>query len=87
MDRAFEGFGMLANLTEDTPDFWGVMDPVLTPDALPILPGDTLQPPIPFESGYLPTRSGSSVPPFESSLFPSTQELEEPISLSDLATL
>lgn len=79
---------MLANLTEDIPDFWGVMDPTLTPDALPILPGDTPHLPTPFESGYLPTGNGSSVPSaFESSLFSSINELEEPIPLSDLAVL
>ncbi|KAE8352203.1 hypothetical protein BDV28DRAFT_149238 [Aspergillus coremiiformis] len=88
MDRVFGGFDMLANLTEDIPDFWGLMDPALTPDALPILPGDTPQLPTPFESDYLSTGNGSSVPPgFESSLFRSTHELEEPISLSDLAVL
>ncbi|GMF85456.1 unnamed protein product [Aspergillus oryzae] len=88
MGRAFEGFDMLANLTEDIPDFWGVMDPALTPDALPILPGDTPHLPTPFESGYLTTGSGGSVAPaFESSLFASTHGLEEPISPSDLAAL
>ncbi|KAJ6153420.1 hypothetical protein N7497_007739 [Penicillium chrysogenum] len=87
IDRAFEGLDMLANLTEDIPDFWGVMDPALTPDALPLLPGDTPQLPTPFDTGYLHTANSNLVPPtFENSLF-STHELEEPISPSDLAVL
>ena len=89
MDRAFEGLDMLANLTEDIPDFWGVMDPVLAPDALStILAGDsTTQLPTPFDGGYPPAGNGSSVSPAFETLFPSTQDLEEPIPLSDLASL
>lgn len=87
IDRAFEGLDMLANLTEDIPDFWGVMDPDMMPDALPLLPGDTPRLPNPFDTVYLHTVNGNSVPPtFENSLF-STHELEEQISLSDLAAL
>lgn len=87
MDRAFEGLDMLANLTEDIPDFWGVMDPALTPDALLPLPGDTPQLQTPFHTGYLDTANdNSAIPTFETSLF-STHELEEPISPSELAAL
>jgi hypothetical protein len=89
MDRAFEGLDMLANLTEDIPDFWGAMDPVLAPDALSTtLAGDsTTQLPTPFDGGYPPAGNGSSVSPAFETLFPSTQDLEEPIPLSDLASL
>lgn len=89
MDRAFEGLDSLANLTEDIPDFWGVMDSVLTPDALStVLAGDSTQLPTPFDGGYPPAASGSSVSPaFETPLFPSAHELEEPVPLSDLASL
>ncbi|KAG2416220.1 hypothetical protein HFD88_007413 [Aspergillus terreus] len=83
MDRTFEGLDMLANLTEDIPDFWGAVDPVLAPDALStILAGDsTTQLPTPFDGGYPPAGNGSSVTPAFESFFPSTQDLEEPISL------
>ncbi|KAJ6172831.1 hypothetical protein N7470_001898 [Penicillium chermesinum] len=90
MDRAFEGLGMLANLTEDIPDFWGVMDPLLAPDALStILTGDgTSRLPTPSGSGYPPAGNLSSVSPaFDSSIFATTHELEEPIPLADLADL
>ncbi|KAL5356461.1 hypothetical protein BJX96DRAFT_142846 [Aspergillus floccosus] len=89
MDRAFEGLDMLTNLTEDIPDFWGVMDPVLAPDGLSaILAGDSTQLPIAFDSSYHSTGNGSSVSPtFESSHFPSTRQAEETISRSDLASL
>ncbi|KAL4739543.1 hypothetical protein BDV11DRAFT_215168 [Aspergillus similis] len=89
MDRAFEGLDMLANLTEDIPDFWGVMDSVLAPDALStIFAGDSTQLPTPFDGGYPPAANSNLVSPsFEGSLFPSTHELEEPIPLSDLASL
>ncbi|KAL5044514.1 hypothetical protein BDW71DRAFT_215689 [Aspergillus fruticulosus] len=51
MDRAFEGLDMLADLTEDIPGFWGVMDSVLAPDAFPsVLAGDSTQLPTPFYS-------------------------------------
>ncbi|KAK4861979.1 hypothetical protein LT330_003117 [Penicillium expansum] len=86
-DRTFEGLDMLANLTEDIPDFWGVMDPALTPDALSLLSGDAPQLPTPFDTGYLHAASGNPVPPaFENSLF-STHDLEESISPSELAAL
>ncbi|PKY04375.1 hypothetical protein P168DRAFT_343864 [Aspergillus campestris IBT 28561] len=89
MDRGFEGLDMLANLTEDIPEFWGVIDSVLTPDALSTaLAGDSIQLPTPFDGGYPPAASGSSVSPaFESSLFPSTHEQEESVPPSDLASL
>lgn len=89
MDRAFEGLDMLANLTEDIPDFWGVIDPALglTPDALPLLSGDTPRLPTPFDTGYLHTADSHSMSStFEPSLF-STHELEEPISPPELAAL
>lgn len=88
MDRAFEGLDMLANLTEDIPDFWGVIDPALalTPDPLPLLSGDTSQLPTPFDTGYLHPANSNSVPQFDTSLF-STHELEEPISPSELTIL
>lgn len=72
MDRAFEGLDNLTNLTEDIPDFWGVMDmdPTLMSDALPLLLGDMPQLP----------------PPLENPIF-STHELEELISPTDLAAL
>lgn len=87
MNRAFEGMDMIANLTEDIPDFWGIMDLALTPDALPLLPSDTPRLPTPLDTGYLHTVNGTSIhPTFEHSLF-STHELEEPFSSSDLAAL
>ncbi|KAE8149558.1 hypothetical protein BDV25DRAFT_140670 [Aspergillus avenaceus] len=86
LDLAFEGFDMLANLTEDIPDFWGMMNPVMTPDALPILPSDGPQLENSLDSSYLPRGSGSAFPGYEGSLL-STHELEDPISPSDLAIL
>ncbi|KAL4982558.1 hypothetical protein BDW68DRAFT_170641 [Aspergillus falconensis] len=54
MDRAFEGLDMLADLTEDIPGFWGVINSVLAPDAFPsVLAGDSTQLPTPFYSGML----------------------------------
>lgn len=89
MDRAFEGLDMLANLTEDIPDFWGVMDSALALDELStVLADDSTQMPTPFDGGYPQAANGSSASPaFGSSIFPSTHELEEPIPLSDLAFL
>ncbi|KAF3402823.1 Asperfuranone cluster transcription factor afoA [Talaromyces pinophilus] len=89
MDRAFEGLGMLANLTEDIPDFWGVMDSVLAPDELStVLADDSTKMQTPFDGSYPPAANGSSVSPdFGSSISPSTHELEEPIRMSDLASL
>lgn len=89
VDRAFEGFDMLANLTEDIPDFWGVMDSALALDEpSTILAEDNTQMPIPFDGGYPPAANGNSASPaFGSPLFPSTHELEEPIPMSDLASL
>lgn len=88
MDRAFEGLDMLANLTEDIPDFWGVMDSVLAPEAFSsVLAGDSTQLPTPFDSGYAAANGSSVSPGFGGSLLPATPELEEPISLADLASL
>lgn len=90
MDRAFEGLDRLANLTEDIPDFWGVMDPLLAPDGFStILAGDGApRLPTPSDRGYVPAGNLSSASPaFDTSIFATTHELEEPIPLSDLAAL
>jgi hypothetical protein len=86
MDRGFEGFDLLTNLTEDIPDFWGTIDPSLTSDALPLHPIDTPPLPTPLGSNYLLT-GGTVASNFSDSLFSATPGADELVSFQDLAIL
>ncbi|CAI7658382.1 unnamed protein product [Penicillium glandicola] len=86
MDRGFEGFDLLTNLTEDIPGFWGTIDPSLTSEILPLPQEDTPTLPTPLGSSYLLT--GNSVSPnFNDTFFPSTPVLDELITPQDIAIL
>lgn len=86
MDRGFEGFDLLTNLTEDIPGFWGTIDPVLTSEFLPLPQEDTPPLATPLVGNYL-LEGNSMSPNFNDPFFPSTPVLDEFISPQDIAIL
>ncbi|KAJ5373770.1 hypothetical protein N7517_005776 [Penicillium concentricum] len=86
MDRGFEGFDLLTNLTEDIPGFGGTIDPALTSEIIPLPQEDNTPLPFPLGSNYL-LAGNSTSPNFNDPFFPSTPVLDELISPQDIEIL